>query len=74
VADGSSSFRTASELQELLALLKEQCSPEDYENYAGRIAEAIDAVNDVLLKTAIAAHPELSARIEADLEEFGHVR
>ena len=68
------SFRTAGELQELLGLLKEQCSPEDYRSYAGRIAQAMDAVNDALLNTAIAAHPELTTRIEADLEKFGRVR
>jgi hypothetical protein len=68
------SFRTAGELQDLLGLLKENCSVEEYQNYAGRIAQAIDAVNDALLNTAIAAHPELAARIEADLEKFGRVR
>jgi hypothetical protein len=52
----------------------EQCSPEDYQSYAGRIAQAMDAVNDALLNTAIAAHPELTVRIEADLKEFGRVR
>ena len=62
------SFRTAGELQELLGLLKENCSAEGYRNYAGRIAQAVDAVNDALLNTAIAAHPELAAPIEADLE------
>jgi hypothetical protein len=68
------SFRTAGELQDLLGLLKENCSAEQYQNYAGRIAQAIDAVNDALLNTAIAAHSELAARIEADLEKFGRVR
>jgi hypothetical protein len=43
------SFRMAGELQDLLGLLKENCSAEDYRNYAGRIAQAIDAVNDALL-------------------------
>jgi hypothetical protein len=68
------SFRTAGELQDMLGLLKQQCSAEDYQSYAARIAQAIDAVNDALLNTAISAHPELAMRIEADLEEFGHIR
>jgi hypothetical protein len=67
-------FRNAGELQELLGLLKRQCSSEEYRSYAGRIAQAIDAVNDALLNTAVAAHPELAARIEDDLEKFGRVR
>lgn len=45
------SFRTAGELQELLGLLKENCNAEDYQTYAGRIAQAIDSVNDALLGT-----------------------
>jgi hypothetical protein len=67
-------FRTARELQGVLGLLKENCSAEDYQRYAGRIARAIDAVNDALLNTALAAHPRLAERIEAELEEFGRVR
>jgi hypothetical protein len=68
------SFRTAGGLQDLLSLLKEQCSPEEYQGYAVGIARAIDSINDALLNTAVAAHPELAARIEADLEKFGRVR
>jgi hypothetical protein len=74
VADHSSFVRTAGELQDLLGLLKEQCSPEEYQGYATRIARAIDAINDALLNPAVASHPELAARIEADLERFGRVR
>jgi hypothetical protein len=68
------SFRVAGELQELLGLLKEKCSAEEYQAYAGRIAQAIDSVNDALLNTALASHLELAARIEADLEKYGRLR
>jgi hypothetical protein len=68
------SFQTVRELQSVLGLLKENCSAEDYRSYAGRIVQAIDSVNDALLNTALAAHPELADRIEAELEEFGRVR
>jgi hypothetical protein len=67
-------FRTASELQELLGLLREHCSAEDYQDYAARIAQAIDAINDALLNTALSAHPEFATRIDADLATFGHIR
>ncbi len=68
------SFRVAGELQDLLSLLKEQCSADEYRVCAGRIAQAIDSVNDALLNTALASHPELAERIEADLEKFGRIR
>ena len=67
------SFRTAGELQALLGLLKENCSAEDYRNYAAPIAQAIDSVNDALLNTALAARPELAQRIESNLEKFGRI-
>ena len=67
------SFRMAGELQELLGSLREHCSAEEYQDHAARIAQAIDAVNDALLNTAVAARPELAARIEADLEKFGRI-
>lgn len=67
------SFRTAGELQDLLSLLKEQCSPEEYEDYVAGIARAIDAINDALMNKAIALYPQLTDRIEADLAKFGRV-
>jgi hypothetical protein len=67
------SFRTARELQDLLSLLKEQCSPEEYRDYVAGIAQAIDAINDALMNKAIASHPQLTNRIEADLAEFGRI-
>jgi hypothetical protein len=68
------SFQTSRDLQGVLGLLKENCSAEDYKSFAGRIAQAIDAVNDALLNTALAAHPGLAERIESELQEFGRVR
>ena len=68
------SFQVARELQGVLGLLKENCSAEDYQSYAGRIPQAIDSVNGALFNSALAAHPELAERIEAELEEFGRIR
>jgi len=67
------SFRTARELQDLLPRLKEQCSAEDYQDYARGIAGAIHGINTALIDKAIAAYPDLAARIEADLAEFGRI-
>ena len=58
---------------DLLSLLKEQCSPEEYRDYVAGIARAIDAINDALMNKAIASHPQLTNRIEADLAEFGRI-
>ena len=68
------SFRVAGELQELLPRLKEQCSAEEYKGHARAIAGAIHGVNTALIDRALAAHPELKDRIEAELAEFGRIK
>jgi hypothetical protein len=67
------SFGVARELLDLLASLKEQCSAEEYQHNAKGIARAIDAINSTLIDKAIASHPDLASRIEADLAKFGRV-
>jgi hypothetical protein len=67
------SFRTAGELQDLLSLIREQCSHEEYRGYVAGIARAIDAINDALMNKAIASHPEIPNQIGSDLAKFGRV-
>jgi hypothetical protein len=66
-------FRVSRELQELLPRLKEQCSTEEYADYARGIAGAIHGINVALIDKAITAHPELAVRIETDLDKFGEI-
>ena len=40
----------------------------------GRIAGAIHGVNTALIDRALAAHPELEDRIEAEPTEFGRIK
>ena len=68
------SFRVAGELQQLLPRLKEQCSAQEYKGHARAIAGAIHGVNTALIDRALAAHPELKDRIEAELAEFGRIK
>ena len=68
------SFRVAGELQELLPHLKEQCSADEYKDYAQGIAGAIHGINTALIDRAIASHPELRDRIEAELAKFGRIQ
>ena len=67
------SFRVGRELEELLLRLKEQCSAEEYKGHARAIAGAIHGVNTALIDRALAAHPGLEDRIEAELAEFGRI-
>jgi hypothetical protein len=73
VGDGSSLFPRGRRATTVVRFAERELQPEDYQNYAARIAQAIDAINHGLLNTAIAAHPEFAARIEADLETYGRV-
>ena len=66
-------FRSSRELQELLRLLKDRASAEEYRVYAAGVARAIDAINDALLNPITSAHPEIADRIEAELDAHGHI-
>jgi hypothetical protein len=65
------SFRIARELQDVMALLKECCGADEYQQHATDIAGAIDAVNVALLNRAIKAFPELEREIESQLTACG---
>jgi hypothetical protein len=64
-------FRSGSELENLLGLLKERCSAEDYKIYAQQVARAIDGINAALLNKVVAQFPELEAEIEANIARTG---
>ena len=66
-------FRSSRELQDLLGLLKDRASADEYRTYSMGIARTMDAVNDSLLNPVIAAHPELADRIEAELDANGRI-
>ena len=40
----------------------------------GRLPAPFTAINTALIDRALAAHPELEDRIEAELAEFGRIR
>ena len=67
------SFRVNRELQDLLPILKEHCSPEEYEDIAKGIARSIHAVTTALINKSVSSYPELAERVEADLAKFGRV-
>ena len=68
------SYRANCESSDLLPILKEHCSAEEYKGHARAIAGAIHGVNTALIDRALAAHPELKDRIEVELAEFGRIR
>jgi hypothetical protein len=67
-------FRSSSELQDLLRVLKGRCSPEEFKEYSRGIATAMDAIGVALINKALAAHPELNAEIDASMASHGRYR
>jgi len=67
-------FRSGSELQDLLIVLKERCSPVEYKDYSRGIATVIDAIGVALINKALAAHPELSSEVDAKVTKQGRYR
>ncbi len=66
-------FRSGAELQKLLGLLKERCSPEDYKDYARQVTTAIDDIDAALLDKVLAQFPELRDEILAHQARAGHI-
>jgi hypothetical protein len=64
-------FRCGDELQKLLRVLKERCSPEDYKDYARQVTMAIDDIDAALLEKVLSQFPELKGEIEANLARSG---
>lgn len=64
-------FRSSSELQSLLSVLKERCNPDEYKSYTHGIATAIDAIGVALTNNVLKEHPELAAEIEASIAKEG---
>jgi hypothetical protein len=67
-------FRAGGELQELLQLSKERLGREEQEDFALGVADAIYGIAVAVTNKALAAHPELEAEIESDLQAFGRLR
>ncbi|MEA2954019.1 MAG: hypothetical protein QOJ96_3539 [Alphaproteobacteria bacterium] len=66
-------FRSETELENLIPLLKDQCTPEEYKTYARAIAAAIDGINTNVLKKVLASHPALPGAIDADIAKYGRL-
>ena len=66
-------FRCGRELQALLRFLKENCSTDEYQQYALAIATAVDAINVQLIDRSLKSRPELRQKIESDLAKFGQI-
>jgi len=64
-------FRSTSELEGLLGLLKDHCGPDEYKTYARAVASAIHGINSELLNRVLSSHPQLADEIEADIAKFG---
>ena len=61
-------FRSGSELEGLLRVLKEKCAADEYQAYARGIASVIDSISVTLTNKVLAEHPELADEIEANLK------
>ena len=64
-------FRSARELQELLGVLKQRCSSDDYQNYKYGIAKAMAAISVEVINKALADHPELVEEIDRGIAKDG---
>lgn len=67
------SFRSMAPLQQMLPLLKEHCTQEEYQVYSRAIATVIAEIGLELNNKVFASHPELKQEIEKDMEKYGRI-
>jgi hypothetical protein len=66
-----SAFRSGRELQELLLLLKEHASPEEYQSFRLGIANAMAAIASGITDKVISSNPEMKSEIDANIKRYG---
>jgi hypothetical protein len=66
-------FRSGSELEGLIGLLKAGCDPIEYKYFGQQIAMAIDGIHVALVDTVLTRFPELEKEMEANLARTGKV-
>ena len=64
-------FRSSAEINSLVPLLKEYCSEDEYRSFGMAIATASAEIGLQILQKIYAAHPELEAEIESNVQKFG---
>lgn len=64
-------FRSGSDLQRLLDLLKEQCPPEEYKIFAKAIATSMASIHVEIVNRVTSLHPELEREMEATIDKYG---
>jgi len=64
-------FRSSRELSELIPLLKDSLSAEEYAHYAKAIGLAVAAIQMEVMNKLASDHPGLDAEIEASINRFG---
>lgn len=64
-------LRSASELNGVVPLLKEQCDAKEYEEIRDAIADASLRISQSLLMKVFAKHPDLEVEIDAHYQRFG---
>ncbi|MGE5201693.1 MAG: hypothetical protein ACM3O6_06465 [Acidobacteriota bacterium] len=64
-------FRTMHELADLLPLLKEHCTTQEYESFAKAIALASAHISEQVIDKAVSAYPDLESEIETKIKKYG---
>jgi hypothetical protein len=64
-------FRSGSELERLVPLLKAQCTADEFKHLVRQVAMAIDHINTTLIDDVFKRFPELEAEVEANIARTG---
>ncbi|MBI3700387.1 MAG: hypothetical protein HY242_08075 [Afipia sp.] len=64
-------FLSSRQLSELIPILKDNCSADEYQQFTKGIATVIAHMNLELMNKICAEHPQVEKEIEADMAKYG---
>ena len=64
-------FRSSAEINNLVPILKEQCSDADYRSFAMAIASASTEIGQQLLNKVYSLYPDIKGELEARVKKYG---
>ncbi|MCK4840357.1 MAG: hypothetical protein KAT04_00580 [Methylococcales bacterium] len=66
-------FKSESDLNDLIPLLKEHCSENEYKKLAIAIATVASTINTEILNHIYDAHPEIRDDVDRKINEYGRL-
>ncbi len=66
-------YKMQSPLQELLPVIKEHCSPQEYTSYLKATAKVMATINMEITNKIFAQYPEIETEFDRKIKKYGRI-